>query len=198
MGVGEDDKVAEKVSKGGKLNRGQVGFYRVNYARETWKELAGRMGFGMMSNTDRLGLVSDVFAMAKGGYQPVSVALNFVRGMGKIDVEDEFVVWQQVCERLVELSGVYKGEEFEEVRREGGKEEWSGVERSEAKRSNDTNVSCAANPICPSQDYKTFVKGVVGKQWEMIGWEKVRSENGCCPQLHADYLDASILLTIST
>ena len=141
MGVEEDDKVAKKISsgKGVKLNKGQVGFYRVNYAEDMWATLAGRMGVGGMSNTDRLGLVSDVFAMAKGGYQPVSVALDFVKDMGGIEAEDEFVVWQEVCERLIELAGVYKGEEFED-------------------------------------DYKKFVKSVVGKQWEMIGWEKKEGE----------------------
>mmetsp|Transcript_20082 Transcript_20082/g.42041 ORF Transcript_20082/g.42041 Transcript_20082/m.42041 type:complete len:860 (-) Transcript_20082:2-2581(-) len=141
MGIGEDEMVAEKIrqGKGGKINKGQVGFYRVNYSTDVWASLSKEMGVEKMSNTDRLGLVSDVFALAKGGYQPVTVALDFVKPMAEIAVEDEFVVWSEVCDKLIELSGVYKGEDFED-------------------------------------SYKAFVKEVVGKQWEMIGWEKKEGE----------------------
>jgi len=155
MGVGEDDKVKDKINtlKGGKINKGQTGFFRVNYTSHVWGELSKGMGAGNMSNVDRLGLVSDVFAMAKGGYQPVTVALNFVKPMGEIDVEDEFVVWKEVCDVLIALSGVYKGEDFED-------------------------------------NYKGFVKGVVEKQWDMIGWEKNEGEKGNKGSMRGELLRA--------
>lgn len=80
-----------------KLNVQQVAFFRVNYSEAQWKKLGeGAMLPGKLSTIDRLGLLSDAFALGKAGYIPVTTPLELVRTFGDIEELDEFVVWQEV------------------------------------------------------------------------------------------------------
>lgn len=78
-----------------KLNADQMGFYHVDYTPEQWSRLALAMDPVKcpLSATDRLGLISDSFAVGKAGYGSIVDSLNLVKGFGDHDVAGTFKRW---------------------------------------------------------------------------------------------------------
>ncbi|GMH77500.1 hypothetical protein TL16_g07430 [Triparma laevis f. inornata] len=95
-----------------KINSGQFGFFRVNYSVKQWEKLGEVMVPGKLSTIDRLGLISDCFALGKAGYIPVTVPLNLVKSFGDIAELDEYVIWQELSEQMRGLAALYKDEPF--------------------------------------------------------------------------------------
>ena len=104
--------VAQNAGGWFKLNVGQSGFYRVNYTSKQWNKLAAVMApGGPLSTVDRLGVVSDVFAIGKAGYANITVALDLVGNFAAFG-EDNYVVWQELSEQLSALCGLYSNEDL--------------------------------------------------------------------------------------
>jgi aminopeptidase 2 len=94
-----------------KLNAGQSGFYRVKYP-PTWLVRLGKaVEASALGAADRLGLVSDVFALAYSGDAVLSEALTL---LGHFSKEDNHLVWGQIQGRLQQILSVWF-EEPEEV-----------------------------------------------------------------------------------
>jgi len=94
-----------------KLNANQTSFIRVNYMAEQWCRLSEVMHSNVMGTIDILGLVSDVFALAKGGYVDIKVALD-VAWRFKDDEEGDYSVWRELSENLSYLASLYRSEPF--------------------------------------------------------------------------------------
>lgn len=103
-GKGEVEKKIKCLIASGKwfkINFQQVSFFRVNYSEAQWNKLGeGALNPGMLGTIDRLGLISDAFALGKAGYIPVTTPLSLVRSFADIDELDEFVVWQELSEQM--------------------------------------------------------------------------------------------------
>lgn len=95
-----------------KLNVSQTGFYRVGYTSNQWQRLAKSMQPGCaMSASDRLGLLSDSFAMGKAGYSCIVESLRLANSYSDHDVA-EYAVWQELAENLLSLASLYRSEPY--------------------------------------------------------------------------------------
>lgn len=80
-----------------KVNAGQSGFYRVNYAPEEWDRLRRAILAGELEVRDRLGLQHDAYALTHAGYVP---ATTFLELTSAYEGEDDATVWRTVAESL--------------------------------------------------------------------------------------------------
>lgn len=74
-----------------KLNRGQTGFYRVDYSHDIQTTQIESIRQGEMDVLDRMGLLSDGFEITKAGYQPISEYLDLI---DSFRAEDSLPVWE--------------------------------------------------------------------------------------------------------
>lgn len=93
-----------------KINRGQSGFYRVDYEPELTAALAETVSD--MEPLDRLGLLSDAFDTAKAGYSSAVEALNL---LAKYENEDNAAVWDIIASNIGELRRVMDDDELREL-----------------------------------------------------------------------------------
>ncbi|QRV90401.1 peptidase family M1 protein [Ceratobasidium sp. AG-Ba] len=93
-------------SKPWKINAGAFGVYRVAYSNEHLRRLgkeASRDG-GVLSLSDRAGLVSDATALASAGYGKTSGGLEIMLAMrGKMD----YLVWNTIADHLDTIESVW-------------------------------------------------------------------------------------------
>ncbi|KAG8134499.1 hypothetical protein E2320_007602 [Naja naja] len=77
-----------------KINKNHVGFYRVNYEPQVWRDLAGIMikDHQKFSLADRAGFIDDAFALARAGLLKYADALNLTKYL--VD-ETEYIPWQR-------------------------------------------------------------------------------------------------------
>lgn len=61
------------------INQGQTGFYRVDYSSEIQVKQIAALEKNEISDTDRMGLLSDGFETTKAGYQPISEYLELLK-----------------------------------------------------------------------------------------------------------------------
>jgi len=97
-----------------KLNVGQSGFYRVKYSKEQWERLKKAMVPSegvLLSASDRLGLISDSFAIGRAGYDSIVSSLSFVSDFGHHPIA-EYAVWQELSENLANLCKLYQSTSF--------------------------------------------------------------------------------------
>jgi puromycin-sensitive aminopeptidase len=79
------------------LNVGQTGFYRVNYSHEMQTKQIKAIELGEVSDTDRMGLLSDSFETMKAGYQPVSEYLELLEHYQK---ESSLSSWEVIASSI--------------------------------------------------------------------------------------------------
>ncbi|OFW10538.1 MAG: hypothetical protein A3H27_08790 [Acidobacteria bacterium RIFCSPLOWO2_02_FULL_59_13] len=103
--------VAVSASEWVKLNPGQSGFYRVAYTEKLWMWLAEAVRAGDLPTVDRLGLLDDVFALARAGYLKSSTAL---RVLGAYQAETDCSVWTALAGILASLDNLLYRERFRE------------------------------------------------------------------------------------
>ena len=84
-----------------KLNKNSIGFYRTNYSTDLLERLKSLIRLKTLHPTDRLGLQSDAFALAKAGLLSVADVLKFVEGYSG---EDNVTVWKDLIANLSSLS----------------------------------------------------------------------------------------------
>jgi puromycin-sensitive aminopeptidase len=80
-----------------KVNAGQSGFCRVNYAAEEWGRLRHAVAAGELGPRDRLGLQNDAYALTRAGYLP---ATTFLELTSSYEGEDDATVWRTIAESL--------------------------------------------------------------------------------------------------
>ena len=82
-----------------KLNKDQVGYYRVKYEPEMWKSLneALEQNIETMSVLDRAHLLNDVFSLAEALQVPYDTALTMTK---YLKAETHFVPWDVVSSKL--------------------------------------------------------------------------------------------------
>jgi aminopeptidase 2 len=79
------------------LNKGQVGFYRVDYDTVIQARQIEALKTGSLSDIDRMGLLSDGFESTRAGYQPVSEYLDLLQHFAQ---EDSLAVWEIIASSL--------------------------------------------------------------------------------------------------
>jgi aminopeptidase N len=107
------DKIVLPKTKGPlKLNLGQTGFYRVKYDTNHLEKLSLEVLNDKLSPIDRLGLISDVFEVAKAGFGETTEALNLIKGFAK---EENPVVWDIIALNIGSLRGVMNDEHLRNI-----------------------------------------------------------------------------------
>ena len=77
-----------------KVNVGQTGFYRVNYQMEEWERFRPAIESLQLSADDRLGLLSDAFAMMRAGYSQAPLFLSLGEAYKN---EEDATVWGELA-----------------------------------------------------------------------------------------------------
>lgn len=97
------DTASAKITAGAVLNSGRCGFYRVAYDAETIHKLAALVRDGKMQPTDRLGMLSDSFEVAKGGYADTISSLELLASYAD---EDNAAVWDIISMAIGDVRSV--------------------------------------------------------------------------------------------
>jgi puromycin-sensitive aminopeptidase len=87
-----------------KLNSESVGFYRVRYPEDMLTQLSKVLH--SLSAADRLGIISDQFALAQTGHISMS---NFLQLLESFKDETDFYVWSEISSNLGFLSQIFDG-----------------------------------------------------------------------------------------
>ena len=90
-----------------KVNAGQTGFYRVNLSARDWDALIPAVRSRALSDTDRLGLQNDAYALSRGGYLPISQFLALAEGYRD---ETDASVWRDLAGNLGDLDTLLSDE----------------------------------------------------------------------------------------
>lgn len=93
-----------------KLNMGQSGFYRTDYAPTLTEALAETVAD--MQPLDRLGLLADVFETVKAGY---SSAVEAVKLLERYEQEDNAAVWDIIASNIGEMRRILDSDELREA-----------------------------------------------------------------------------------
>ena len=97
--------VAEKAALV-KLNSGQHGFYRVLYSDELLQKLSNALvqSPSPLSNEDRVGLISDAFALSLAGFTSTVTPLTLIE---KYSLKDGYIVWSEITGNLNSLASAW-------------------------------------------------------------------------------------------
>ncbi|KAI9471610.1 hypothetical protein LPJ78_001603 [Coemansia sp. RSA 989] len=90
-----------------KLNHDTVGICRVKYSPSAVASLAAAIAKGELGINDRIGIISDAAALATSGHSSTVDFLTLLRAYSN---ETEFVVWQEISQRLDALQSVWANE----------------------------------------------------------------------------------------
>ena len=90
-----------------KVNAGQTGFYRVNLSPRDWDALIPAVTSRTLSDTDRLGLQNDAYALSRAGYLPTSQFLALAEGYRE---ETDASVWRDLAGNLGDLDTLLSDE----------------------------------------------------------------------------------------
>jgi len=92
-----------------KLNPGQVGFYRVQYSSAMLELLLPAIKDNSLPPRDRLGLQSDIFALAEAGLVPTTEFLTLAE---QFTNEANYTVWNDLTANLSNLAKLLQNTEF--------------------------------------------------------------------------------------
>ena len=92
-----------------KLNLNETGFYRVKYQHAFLEDLKKAILRKKLDPKDRLGLISNAFALALGGYIPTTDVLDLLESYKN---EDNYNVWVEISSGLSHLSRILENELF--------------------------------------------------------------------------------------
>ncbi|KAG8525517.1 uncharacterized protein KY384_009161 [Bacidia gigantensis] len=80
-----------------KLNTDHTSTYRTSYTPSHLKKLGEAAASGLLSTSDRAGMVADAGALASSGYQSTSGLLSLLKSFS---AETEFIVWEELLTRI--------------------------------------------------------------------------------------------------
>jgi puromycin-sensitive aminopeptidase len=86
-----------------KVNTGQTGFFRANYAEDEWTRLTTAFGTQALSDVDRLGLQNDAYALMRSGRLPATVFMSIAAAIGN---ERDAPVWSDFASNLKGLEAL--------------------------------------------------------------------------------------------
>jgi len=86
-----------KTERALKLNRGQTGFYRVDYSHELQNDLITDLKNGKLNHIDRMGLLSDGFEVTRAGYQSTDEYLDLLKHFSE---ESSLATWEIIANSL--------------------------------------------------------------------------------------------------
>ncbi len=97
-----------------KVNADTTGFYRVHYTPELLRRIGSAVAsrHSSISAADRVGLVSDAFAMSVAGRLPLTAALDL---LSSFRGETDYLVWSEISSQLLGVLSAW-WEEPEDVR----------------------------------------------------------------------------------
>ena len=95
-----------------KVNPGQTGFYRVNYAREDWERLAAPIESLELPADDRLGVQNDAYALSRAGLLPVTRFLTLAQAYAN---ETDASVWSDLSSNLGDLDTLLADEPYHDA-----------------------------------------------------------------------------------
>ncbi|KAM5193552.1 glutamyl aminopeptidase [Mantella aurantiaca] len=108
-----------------KINKKHLGYFRVNYEAQTWKDLAALLqgGHEVFSPGDRAGLIDDVFALASSEKLDYNVSLDLTQYLQN---EKDYLPWQRINSALSYLNDMLEDDptiypKFQEYWRRQGK-----------------------------------------------------------------------------
>jgi len=99
-----------KSKKGIKLNPGETGFYHVDYPEHYIANFKAAIKANALSPRDRLGIVSNLFALAENGQFSTAEVFNLIDGMKK---ESDYTVWLELMSSIREFEYLTHGEAYE-------------------------------------------------------------------------------------
>lgn len=99
-----------KSSSGVKLNPGETGFYRVDYPEKYISDFTKAMRNKKFSARDRLGVMSNLFALSESGQFTTSAALLLLESYRE---ETDYTVWLELISNLKAVEALTIGEAFE-------------------------------------------------------------------------------------
>ena len=109
-----------------KVNPGQTGFYRVNYAPEEWARLRAAVAGKQLSPTDRLGLQNDAYALARAGMASATTFLDLAEAYRE---EDDATVWGDLAFNLRGVEALLTDQPYLEQFRTFGRVLFEGASR---------------------------------------------------------------------
>ena len=88
-----------------KLNKDQIGYYRVNYPVDMWKTLSDALSSDLnsFSVSDRAHLLNDAFSLAEATQLEYQIALNLTKYLAN---ETEFVPWSVASSKILGLKSL--------------------------------------------------------------------------------------------
>ena len=98
-----------------KLNKGQTGFFRVDYSPDMLAALYPAVESLTLPTLDRLGLVADSYALSRAGVIP---ATRFLEIAQRCQNETEYAVWNELAAGLSGITRLLRGEPYYEDLRE--------------------------------------------------------------------------------
>lgn len=93
-----------------KFNRGETGFYRVQYTQAMLDALSQPVREGRVGSIDRLGIIRDLFALSEAGYISVTEALSFVKNY---ITETDYTVWIEILSGLARVHNIVADSKLE-------------------------------------------------------------------------------------
>src|SRR5690606_22489514 len=92
-------------------NRGQTGFYRVDYSHDIQAAQLAALDSDNLSAIDRMGLLSDGFEVTKAGYQPVNEYLDLLEHYSR---EDSLSVWEIITASIGAVRNTLSKDDYDE------------------------------------------------------------------------------------
>lgn len=83
-----------------KINAGESSFFRTAYSKELLEKLKNPVEKKLLSASDRLGIIRDLFALSEAGVIPTTDALEFLSSYRN---EDNYTVWVEIASGLARL-----------------------------------------------------------------------------------------------
>lgn len=101
-------KKSDTIKPVGLLNSGRSGLYRVAYDAATTHNLAEKVKAGQLQPTDRLGLLSDSFEVAKAGH---ASTVNSLVLLSSFEAEEIAAVWDIMAMAISDVRNVLAGDD---------------------------------------------------------------------------------------
>ncbi|RQM05792.1 hypothetical protein DH86_00004164 [Scytalidium sp. 3C] len=95
-----------------KLNGNQTGFYRVSYSPQRLEVLAQNAKAGLLSEDDRIGLISDSLAVSSSGPSKLRTS-DLLHLLESFQDEDSYFVWKQILNSLGKIKDAWVFEDEE-------------------------------------------------------------------------------------
>ena len=87
-----------------KLNLNQSGFYRTKYEPALLKKLGQAVRDGKFGSSDRIGILTDTYALSKAGYSSVVELLDLLANYEK---EHDYIVWSEIALELASIRSIW-------------------------------------------------------------------------------------------